>query len=152
MGPIFQNITAPRLIYAGAIPFVLGALALAFVAPESALFSRIQTALSAYTLVIASFMAGVHWGQQLTLEANWQRLLMISSNAAALALWAGFVLLGFKGFAALAIAVFIGLLAMDIRLARHGLITKPYFRHRCLITAIVVCALGLAVLSLRAPV
>lgn len=136
-----NRITAPYLMYVGTIPFVSGALIL-FVLPESSdWIALVQQALAVYALVIGSFMAGVHWGQQISLAPVWQRSLMFFSNAIALALWLGFLLLPFQFLMLLFVAAFSLLLVIDYGLAGDGHITRGYFFHRTAVTAIVCTAL-----------
>lgn len=53
------------LAYAGAIPFLLCAILFAFKIQKIPILGNLQTVISTYSLVIASFMAGTHWGQHL---------------------------------------------------------------------------------------
>ena len=86
----------PYLTYAGAIPFVFCAFCLSIDIQQLPLFGLIETILSAYALVIASFMAGAHWGQHLHVEEPWQRNLPIYSNVIAVLLWLGYLILNFN--------------------------------------------------------
>jgi Protein of unknown function (DUF3429) len=51
---------APRLAYAGLLPFVLGAALLWVVRPDA--HPYVAIALSGYAAVIVSFLGGIHWG------------------------------------------------------------------------------------------
>jgi hypothetical protein len=80
------------LPYAGALPFV-GCAALQLIGiTELPLLGDPKTVASSYGLAIASFMAGVHWGQYLEGRGSNVNLLL-TSNAVTLAAWFGFLLL-----------------------------------------------------------
>jgi hypothetical protein len=51
---------APRLAYAGLLPFVFGAALLWLVRPDA--HPYVAAALSGYAAVIISFLGGIHWG------------------------------------------------------------------------------------------
>ncbi|RFP88574.1 DUF3429 domain-containing protein [Rhodobacteraceae bacterium 63075] len=141
MSRLQDRITAPSLMYAGTIPFVASALLFLALPATSGWIAPVREVLTAYALVIASFMAGVHWGQQLGLAPGWQRALMLLSNAVALAVWLGFLLLPFTPMLLLLVAAFALLAAIDHRLADAGLLSRRYFFHRKAVTAIVCAAL-----------
>jgi len=147
MSGLQDRITAPSLMYAGTTPFVACALALIILPAASDWTAPVREVLTAYALVIASFMAGVHWGQQLGLALGWQRALMLLSNAVALAVWLGFLLLPFTPMMLLLVAAFVLLLAIDHRLAREGFVTRRYYGHRRAVTAIVCAALIVTMLA-----
>ena len=129
------------LTYAGALPFIICAACLAFNIEFIPLLGATEQVLSVYALIIATFIAGNHWGQHLYIKNKWQYHLPISSNVIVIALWFGFLTLSFKLLIAIFVAAFIVLLIIDQRLFRHNLITRRYFQMRCLATAIVVSAL-----------
>lgn len=147
MSSLQDRITAPHLMYAGTIPFVASALIFLVLPASSDWIAPVQEGLSAYALVIGSFMAGVHWGQQLGLAPGWQRALMLLSNAVALALWLGFLLLPFQLMTLVFVAAFAMLLVIDHGLAGDGHITRRYYFHRKAVTGIVCTALIVAALA-----
>ena len=131
----------PYLTYAGAIPFVVGALCLSFGVEQLPGLGSVSNALSVYALVIASFLAGAHWGQHLKARAAWGLALAISSNIIAVLLWLGFVLLSFQALLLAFISAFVALLAIDQRLLQSQLISKQYWQTRYRVSGIVIIAL-----------
>ena len=137
----------PYLTYAGAIPFVAGALCLIFGIEQLPGLGSVSNALSVYALVIASFLAGAHWGQHLQASAAWRLALAILSNIIAVLLWLGFVLLSFQALLLAFISAFVALLAIDQRLLQSQLISKQYWQTRYRVSAIVIIALIVAMLA-----
>ncbi|MDX1738198.1 MAG: DUF3429 domain-containing protein [Alphaproteobacteria bacterium] len=129
------------LVYAGAIPFAFCAALLVFSVQELPLLGPVEEVLTIYGLVIASFMAGVHWGQHLDIYGAWKRVLPILSNVIAIALWVGFLTLGLKGFIILLVAIFTVLLVVDHRLFQDDVISRHYFQTRFFISSIVILSL-----------
>ena len=132
-----MNKTNVSLMYAGTIPFVLCALCLMTNIMQLPLLGLVEKILSAYGLVILSFLAGSHWGQNI----NNTTFLSLLSNVIVIAIWLGFLTLGFKMLITMFIATFLTLLIIDNHLFRKGLITYPYFHARCLASAIVIISL-----------
>ena len=129
------------LTYAGALPFIICAVCLALDITSMPLLGATKQVLSVYALIIATFIAGNHWGQHLYMKDKWQYHLPISSNVIVVTLWFGFLILPFKPLLVIFIVAFLVLLVVDQRLFRHNLITRRYFQMRCFATAIVVSAL-----------
>ena len=129
---------SPYLTFAGAIPFVLGAVFITIGIDAIPVLGKVTYILSIYGLVIASFMAGAHWGNHLSLadDDTWAVKLPVFSNIIALALWLGFLLLSTVGF--------IWLLVIDYGLHQAHIINNDYFKVRRYVTAIVVIALMIA--------
>ncbi len=126
---------AAALGYAGAIPFLAGAaaVALALLPP---------TPLLAYGAVILAFMGGIHWGLGMPGSAPDGRRLGLSVVPALLA-WAALLLGGRPGLLLLA-AAFLGLLALDLATTRRGVAPSWYPALRVPLTAVVVASLLLA--------
>ena len=131
----------PYLAYAGLLPFIICSICLALNVKVIPLFGATEKLLSIYSLVITTFMAGSHWGQHLNLDNKWSYYLPILSNVLTITLFLGFLVLPFKLLLAAFITALLILLVIDKRLFQHGLITRQYFRTRCLVTAIVVVTL-----------
>ena len=129
------------LTYAGALPFIICAVCLAFDITLIPLLGTTKQVLSVYALTIATFIAGNHWGQHLYMNNKWQYHLPILSNIIVITLWFGFLILPFRPLLAILIVAFLVLLIIDQRLFRHNLITRRYFQMRCFATAIVVSTL-----------
>lgn len=136
----------PYLTFAGAIPFVLSAVFITIGIDVIPVLGNTTDILSIYGLVIASFMAGAHWGNHLSLadDNTWAVKLPIFSNIIALALWLGFLTLSSAGFIWLLVAGFISMLMIDYGLHQAHIINNDYFRVRKYVTLIVVVALIIA--------
>ena len=141
---------SPYLTFAGAIPFVACALLLVIGISDIPILGATADVLSAYGLVIASFMAGSQWGNHLDLsdDNKWAIRLPLYSNIIALGLWLGFLILSAIGFIWLLVIGFISLLVIDYSLHRAQIISHAYFKVRQYVTAIVVISLVIAALQL----
>ncbi|WP_299329004.1 DUF3429 domain-containing protein [Parasphingopyxis sp.] len=136
-----NNRMLAMLAYAGTLPFV-GSAALTIFGIDTVptLGSGPQIA-AAWALTIASFIAGVHWGQYLSNGARAGIMLAIVSNAIAILGWLAFLALPLR-FALLAFAaLFAILLLIDRRLHEAGFIGPGYWRTRLGVTLVVVAAL-----------
>ena len=102
---------SPYLTFAGAIPFVACAFLLMMNVVTVPILGSVVDILSAYGLVIASFMAGAHWGNHLDLadDNKWAIRLPLYSNVIALGLWLGFLILSPSSFIWLLVIGFISL-------------------------------------------
>jgi hypothetical protein len=127
------------LTLAGALPFWLGVAAL--LAGET----WVGPVVVIYAALIASFVAGIHWGLTFGPAAGHSRTLLITSNGVTLAAWGAALLPQRPAFALLAL-LFAGLYLVERRL---GALWPDWFaRLRLLATALVVSALLiLAILS-----
>ncbi len=141
---------SPYLTFAGAIPFVACAFLLIIDVVTVPILGSVANILSAYGLVIASFMAGAHWGNHLSLadDNKWAIRLPLYSNVIALGLWLGFLILSASSFIWLLVIGFISLLVIDYSLHRAQIINHKYFKVRQYVTAIVVISLVIAALQL----
>ncbi len=127
---------------AGVIPFAGGAVLLLL--GQSSLFGlNVQNMVLSYGLLIASFMAGVHWGQYLS-GVRTRIDLLVSSNGVALAAWGGYLLLPKLHFCLLLIVLLISLNAIDGHLHEQGAIDRSYRRLRNYVTAAVCASLLVA--------
>ncbi|MFP3456309.1 DUF3429 domain-containing protein [Psychrobacter sp. SIMBA_152] len=141
---------SPYLTFAGAIPFVACAFLLMVDVVTVPMLGSVVDILSAYGLVIASFMAGAHWGNHLDLadDNKWAVRLPLYSNIIALGLWLGFLILSASSFIWLLVIGFISLLVIDYSLHRAQIISHAYFKVRQYVTAIVVVSLVITALQL----
>ena len=135
------------LTCAGLIPFIACALLLSTGVESVPWLGSVSTLLSVYGLVIASFLAGSHWGQHLDQQNMLRPWLAYSSNVCAIALWLGFSLATFTVFIWLLMGVFLLLLGVDIVLFRAKFITGNYVKMRVIVTVIVVLSLWVAGVS-----
>lgn len=133
-----RKILYPYLTYAGTLPFILCTIGLTFNIHTIAVLGSIKDIFSAYGLVIASFMAGCHWGQHLNLSNKWNLYLPLSSNIIAVTLWICFLLFPFAPFLVVLAISFTLLLFIDKQLLQIGLISGHYFHTRCIVTFIVI--------------
>jgi hypothetical protein len=136
------------LTFAGSVPFVSGAILLALGIETLPGLGDVLPALSLYGLVIASFMAGAHWGQQLTTQAPWTVRLQAVSNLTAIGLWLLFVLASPSLVLLGLMLSFLLTLWVDRALLHEQLISQAYWRVRVAVTQVVVVALGVAWLSI----
>ena len=141
---------SPYLTFAGAIPFVACAFLLATGIDSMPYLGATADVLSAYGLVIATFMAGSQWGNHLSLadDNKWAVRLPLVSNVIAIVLWLGFLTLSTIGFIWLLIIGFASMLMIDYGLNRARIITQDYFKVRNYVTAIVVVSLIVAAMQL----
>jgi len=136
-----------QLILAGALPFIAGTLALIAGVRFLPLLGDISHAVAIYALVIATFLTGIHWGQQLSL-GSMPINLFISSNIIAVLIWLSWLILPVTGFLFFLIPVLAVMLIIDRSLCMAKVITDSYLRTRMVITAIVMlCLIITAVLS-----
>ena len=141
---------SPYLTFAGTLPFIACAIMITLgIDAVVALGTTVQI-LSTYGLVIASFMAGAHWGNHLGLADNhpWAVKLPVLSNIIALLLWLGFLSLSTTGFVWLLMIGFICLLLIDYGLYRADIIGNKYFTVRKYVTLIVVMSLFVAAIQI----
>lgn len=140
---------SPYLTFAGAIPFVACALLLVIGIIDIPYLGAVADILSAYGLVIASFMAGSQWGNHLSLadDDKWAVRLPLVSNVIAIVLWLGFLMLPVVGFIWLLVIGFASMLMIDYGLNRARIITPDYFKVRTYVTAIVIVSLIVAAMQ-----
>lgn len=130
------------LIYAGTIPFILCSICFSAGIKSIYLLGSVDKILSAYGLVILSFLSGSHWGQHLYINRRiWGCTLPVLSNIIAVLLCFSFLVLSFKELVAIFVAAFIILLIIDHRLVQMHLISDHYFQTRCFVSAIVIISL-----------
>lgn len=141
---------SPYLTFAGTIPFVVCAIFITMGVDAIPVLGKTTHILSIYGLVIASFMAGAHWGNHLSLTEDnaWAVKLPIFSNIIALSLWLGFLTLSTVGFIWLLIVGFASMLVIDYGLYHAQIISADYFKVRQYVTAMVVISLMIAVVQL----
>lgn len=140
---------SPYLTFAGAIPFIACVLLLVIGISDIPILGATADVLSAYGLVIASFMAGSQWGNHLSLadDDKWAIRLPLVSNVIAIALWLGFLMLPVVGFIWLLVIGFASMWMIDYGLNRSRIITPDYFKVRTYVTAIVIVSLIVAAMQ-----
>ncbi|MBY7734546.1 DUF3429 domain-containing protein [Francisella philomiragia] len=126
------------LAYFGLTPFVFFSLCLILGYSDFLIFGNIIKAISLYGVVIASFMAGTHWGRQINLEPSFTKtLIQVTSNLNAIIIWIGYLNLDPKDFILLLIAEFLVLLKIDYYFFKLDLISSKYFK--CIRLPITLC-------------
>ncbi|MGM8884477.1 DUF3429 domain-containing protein [Psychrobacter sp. 1U2] len=141
---------SPYLTFAGTLPFIACAIFISLGIDAVLGLGKTSTMLAVYGLVIATFMAGAHWGNHLSLADNnpWSVRLPLISNIIALVLWLGFLSLSEVGFIWLLIIAFIALLFIDYNLNAGQVISARYFKVRKYVTLIVTVSLLISVVQL----
>ena len=134
----------PYLTYAGALPFIFCALCFITDVNVIPVLGNIEKIFSVYGLVIASFIAGAHWGQHLSLKDNWSIYLPVFSNINAGLLWISFLIFPFKILLLILGSSFLILLFIDKNLFQNGLISRNYFHTRCLVTLTVILTITIS--------
>ncbi len=121
----------------GALPFVAFAVLNLAGIDSVPLAGPVRQAAAIYGLVIASFMAGAHWGTYLYTADRAPANLFFSSNALAIFVWLCFMIGGPSATLVGLLPVFAFLLAIDSGLYRRRLVSAAYFRTRCVVTGVV---------------
>ena len=125
---------------AGAIPFVVGALAMAFGSNSVELTAYFY--LMSYASLILAFLGAVHWGLALAADRvgwGWYGV----SVAPALLGWVAYGLIDPVHRVALLALAYVGVFLVDVQAVRAGLAPAWYPRLRKPLTVIVVLALGI---------
>ena len=126
------------LSYTGALPFIATALLIGVGQKNLSFFGSIVDAMLLYALIIASFMAGTHWGQYMAAQSILPRYLLATSNFSAIALWFAYWYLPNAWLIWMLIATFLGLLCVDYKITAYDPSLKNYFKMRLSVT-LVVC-------------
>jgi len=132
---------ARRLVYAGLVPFVAGALLVWFVRPDA--HPYVALALSSYAAVVVSFLGAIHWGIALREAVPPPSLFgwgvvppLVAWLASMMPADAGLVIHG---------AMLCACYAVDRRVyPRHGLAGWLTLRFRLSMVAALACFLGAA--------
>ena len=131
------------LIWAGVLPFFIGALLLSFPGLTMAWSvspALVQRLFSFYAMAIALFMAGTHWGAVLVGQPVPQsRGWLMLSNIQVLALWLVYALCPLSVQLITVIASLVISLLIDRQLG--DLFAGQYFWHRTRVTICVICLL-----------
>ena len=135
----------PALTIAGIIPFAAGALYLLAPFGPPHWHALVSTALAWWAVIILSFMAGSYWGMAVTGQAD--PLLLIGSNAAAIAAWAALIGLPSDWIPVAISTLFALLLLLEWRAYATGRVPLFYLRLRMGITSAVVICLCVLVMA-----
>ena len=141
----------PRIIalftYAAILPFLIcAALPLAGIGTIPVLGSYAHIAAS-YAAIIASFMAGTHWGLAMAVPGRTGTAILTLSVILALAAWLALLVLSPVIALTALIKIFALLLIGDILLYKRSQIGTDYFRMRLIVTGGVILALSVTVIT-----
>ena len=128
-------------MYGGCIPFILLAILLVFEVNLLPCFGETTQVLQAYGLVIASFMAGIHWGQYISGVNDFSIYLPITSNIIALLVWVSFLLMPIEWNLITLIFVFTLLLLIDLIFIEKKYRSQLYLCSRIVVTTLVLFSL-----------
>ncbi|MCE2991129.1 MAG: DUF3429 domain-containing protein [Burkholderiales bacterium] len=144
--------TASILTYAGAIPFVVCATVLVFARPLGLIEYRpfALQALTTYAAIIVSFLGGIQWGIGVATESEQPQTansLFLLSVVPSLLAWA--LLFLPSNTSKVIVALFlVGLVwIVDALLHLQQVIPAWFFRLRCVISAVVMISLTVAMLA-----
>lgn len=129
------------LAFAGAIPFMASAVLLFTGHTSHPILGDVSFAITAYAIIIATFMSGAHWGQHLHLQSPWNTALSIISNIITVTLWFAFITQPTALVVLHVIVALVSQLVIDALLFKHRIIDQPYFLTRCIVTSIVCASL-----------
>jgi hypothetical protein len=132
---------AQILTYSGILPFLCAAI-IPVIQPDFLTLDYNDIILT-YGAVIASFIAGIHWGVYMFKDT--QINLFIHSNIAALMAWFAAVV-AIPGSAGILIVCFSYLLFIDKQLAKVNVIEPWYMRMRIIASTLVILALACTIL------
>jgi len=129
------------LAYLGAVPFVGTALLMGMGINAIPFVGLLFPAVSIYALIIAIFMAGSHWGQQLNFSDKWRFKVQWVTNIQAVGLWLSYLWLNDSWLMLMLITSFLVSLWLDQQLRQAQLIDESYWQTRLKVTIIVVLSL-----------
>ena len=134
-----KRIPARLFTYSGILPFLFSPCYLLFTGSSTFLAFDVQTLLMAYSAVIVSFIAGIHWGVFLFRQCSLN--LLLHSNIIALLSWVS-LLSTLLWSVVILLFCFVYLLWIDTVLVRQQLL-EPWF-YRLRVHASVMALLSLA--------
>lgn len=134
-----------QLAIAGAVPFVLLAIAAFVLGQKNPVFTVLVDSLRTYGAVILSFLGGIRWGMALQAgeKRSWN---LICSVAAPLVAWLAFFLTAASGIILLLVA-FAGQGAWDSLSFHHDTEKNWFARLRIAMTCIVAASLLVTLLA-----
>lgn len=136
------------LTLAGALPFIaaaaLGLAGFDSVAP----IGSVERLAVSYGLVIASFVAGTHWGMYLQRQIDGRLNLFVASNVAVLLPWITFLTASAQTVLVTLIVTFLFLFGIDTLLRRGNIIDAGYLTTRLIATLVVCTSLGVVLVAL----
>ena len=145
----FPNKVNIYLTYAGCLPFLICMFFLINGVNHVPYLGDTTRILQVYSLVIASFMAGVHWGQYLGLVEENSIYLPIFSNIIALVIWILFLVIPVYWYLISLIFIFVLILLIDVKLVKAKQLSPLYYRSRVIVTITVTITLVLSILTIK---
>ena len=129
------------LTFAGALPFVFVAVLLSIDIHSLPVLGHLLPIIMIYGLIIVSFLAGIHWGQCISLNFSKVPQVMMISNFSVLVVWLCYFVFPNFLFAWPLILLFSLMLIVDFYLYRAANITKDYFKTRVWVSLLVLISL-----------
>ena len=138
-----QNSLLPHLLAcAGVLPFV-GAAVLSLAGIDTLpRIGPLENAAALYGILITVFLAGIHWGQQLSGVKPVTNLFIVS-NVIVVVLFLSWLTLPVTTVTLILLLALGSILIIDATLLHDRVLSPVYFRTRLIITAIAMLSLGL---------
>jgi hypothetical protein len=126
--------------YLGAVPFLGAAVLLLSGVKELPYLGSVEPLLYSYAALIASFVAGSHWGQLIRCDSK-DYTVLLASVAVVLVLWMLPSLTNRSIYPACLVGIYLLLWGLDYLLLRGNQQERAYFNLRTSITTVVVLSL-----------
>ncbi|HHT0594509.1 TPA: DUF3429 domain-containing protein [Legionella anisa] len=135
-----KNSLVTSLTYLGAIPFLVAALCSLLGVNELPYLGATQPLLYSYATLIASFMAGTHWGYVVRSNSTYN-LILFTSVTIVLILWVSWSSTSKSTYPAFLVAIYLLLWVLDYLLLKDNYEERFYFKLRTGITTLVILSL-----------
>jgi hypothetical protein len=135
-----KNSLVKSLTYLGAIPFLVAALCSILGLNEIPYLGPTQPLLYSYATIIASFMAGTHWGYVIRSNSTYNSILFASVTTVLILwiLWSSARTLAYPLFL---VAIYLLLWGLDYLLLKRKYEDGSYFKMRTRVTVLVIVSL-----------
>ncbi len=128
------------MTYLGAIPFLVAALCSLLGVNELPYLGATQPLLYSYAALIASFMAGTHWGYVVGSNSTYN-LILFTSVIIVFILWVLWSSTSKSTYPAFLVAIYLLLWVLDYLLLKYNYEERFYFKMRTGITTLVILSL-----------
>lgn len=135
-----KNSLVTSLTYLGAIPFLVAALCSLLGVNELPYLGATQPLLFSYATLIASFMAGTHWGYVVRSNSTFN-LILFASVITVLILWILWSSSRTVTYPLFLVPIYLLLLGLDYLLLKYNYEERFYFKMRTGITSLVILSL-----------
>lgn len=135
-----KNSLVKSLTYLGAIPFLVAALCSFLGLNELPYLGHTQPLLYSYATIIASFMAGTHWGYVIRSNSTYN-LILFASVITVLILWILWSSIRTLAYPLFLVPIYSLLWGLDYLLLKHKYEDGSYFKMRTRVTALVIVSL-----------